>query len=223
MDRIQSPGEPASEHAISTAAPDAAVQGVERLSGATSAGPAARVRALFDAYATQAEHCLVGAGVFPCDAKDLVQQLFTIVSSRLDEIEVGREAGFVIQTALRLAANARRARARSREILGDEDAIEGQADAAPDPAEHAEAMEARAILDRFLSRQPEAARAAFILRELDGLSELEIADRLGTPRGTVASRIRRTRLAFERMIRQVSAGFAPRPTGYTGSRASRSN
>jgi RNA polymerase sigma factor (sigma-70 family) len=43
-------------------------------------------------------------------------------------------------------------------------------------------------LDLALLRLPESQRAVFVLSEYDGMTYIEIADTLGCPRGTVASR-----------------------------------
>lgn len=56
------------------------------------------------------------------------------------------------------------------------------------------AVDVRAVLDRL----PPDQRAVLVLRDLDGLSEAEVAVLLSLPVGTVKSRLHRARAAFAR-------------------------
>jgi RNA polymerase sigma-70 factor (ECF subfamily) len=68
----------------------------------------------------------------------------------------------------------------------------------PDDAlEHQQSLE---ILDEILAGIPAERRIVFILFEIEELGLQEIADRLGIPRGTVASRLRKAREEFERAV-----------------------
>ena len=51
-------------------------------------------------------------------------------------------------------------------------------------------------------------RVSFVLYELEGLSSPEIATLLGIPLGTVASRLRRAREAFELGVSELKAQLA---------------
>ena len=55
----------------------------------------------------------------------------------------------------------------------------------------------RQMLDRVLDELSDDLRVSFVLYELEGMSSPEIAALLGIPVGTVASRLRRGREAFE--------------------------
>jgi len=63
-----------------------------------------------------------------------------------------------------------------------------------DPVDVASALDVRTVL---ASLAPEH-RAVLVLRDIDGLSEREVAGVLGVPEGTVKSRLHRARAAFAR-------------------------
>jgi len=62
--------------------------------------------------------------------------------------------------------------------------------------------EVRAIMESAIEELPADQRQAFLLRELDGLSYKEIADRFDCPVGTIRSRIYRARGAVNKSIEQ---------------------
>jgi RNA polymerase sigma factor (sigma-70 family) len=61
------------------------------------------------------------------------------------------------------------------------------------PAEDAAWHELRTLLDEELNRLPEKYRRAFVLCDLEGLTNEQAARRLGCPKGTVLSRLSRAR------------------------------
>jgi RNA polymerase sigma-70 factor (ECF subfamily) len=60
----------------------------------------------------------------------------------------------------------------------------------PDPADEANMAEEVRHLHRALAQIPEAQRKVLLLAYFDGLSQSEIADRVGAPLGTVKSHAR---------------------------------
>jgi RNA polymerase sigma-70 factor (ECF subfamily) len=166
--------------------------------------PEVRFRALVDGSFDFIWRSLRGLGV-PADAvDDAAQQVFLVAAQKLDEIEPGRERAFLYGTALGVAANARRALARRREVL-DEDAVSAQIDAAPNGETLVELGERRALLDRILASMADDLREVFVLFVLEGLTAPEIAELLGVPAGTVASRLRRAREAFHALTKRFEA------------------
>jgi RNA polymerase sigma-70 factor (ECF subfamily) len=132
-------------------------------------------------------------GVPPGDAEDAVQQVFMVVSRKMNDIEIGSERAFVAATAVRVAADARRAARRKPLVLLPE--IDEVHDTeAPD--ELAESLRARRLLDALIDEMPEETRDVFVLFEIEQLSLTEIARELAIPRGTVASRLARARSWF---------------------------
>ncbi|WP_437509358.1 RNA polymerase sigma factor [Sorangium sp. So ce1099] len=163
-----------------------------------------RYRALVDAHFDFIWRSLRGLGVPAGSADDAAQHVFLIAYQKLDEIAPGRERSFLFGTALGVAANARRAGARRRELC-DDDAMAAAADGAPDPEQLMEMKQARELLDEVLDAMEDDLRVAFVLFELEGVPTEEISAMLGIAKGTVASRLRRAREEFRAIARRVQA------------------
>jgi RNA polymerase sigma-70 factor (ECF subfamily) len=174
-----------------------------------SKAEAARFRAMVDSSYDFIWRSLRGLGVPAASIDDAAQQVFWTASQKLGSIAVGSERSFLFATARGIASNARRSQHRSRELLDDE-AIASHVDRAPDPEQVAATREARRLLDRILDGLPEDLRAVFLLYELEGQTMAEIASLLGTPMGTVASRLRRAREEFQNAARRYQAGSGSR-------------
>jgi len=141
----------------------------------------------------------------PADAcDDAAQHVYLVTAGRLAEIRPGAERAFLVSTAVRVAANARRARAARPEVT-DAEAIEAHADAAPPADELLEERRMRQLLDEVLDALPDELRTVFVLFELEELGTHEIAEALGIPRGTAASRLRRARDAFQEAAKRLRA------------------
>jgi RNA polymerase sigma-70 factor, ECF subfamily len=138
-------------------------------------------------------------GVWEADLPDTAQQVFLIANRKLGAIRPGSERAFLFQTALRVAANARRMRLRRREVLAE--AEFDHVDSGPGPEDYADQRRRRALLDEVLDALPIDARAVFVLSELEGVPMSQIAVLIGIPTGTVASRLRRAREQFDKQVR----------------------
>ena len=141
----------------------------------------------------------------PADlADDATQRVFLVVSRKLTSIEPGCERAFLFNTAVRVASSEKRAFARRREVLrgGDDDDIR---DAAPGADELLDQRRARALLDDLLGMLDLDTRAVFVLFELEGMTTAEIASCLAIPAGTAASRLRRGREEFQKVLRRHGA------------------
>ncbi|WP_437989721.1 RNA polymerase sigma factor [Sorangium sp. So ce145] len=165
---------------------------------------AERYRALVDAHFDFIWRSLRGLGVPAGSADDAAQHVFLIAYQKLAEIAPDRERSFLFGTALGVAANARRAGARRRELC-DDGAMAAAADDAPNPEQLIEMKQARALLDDVLDAMEEDLRVVFVLFELEGVPTEEIAAMLGLAKGTVASRLRRAREDFRAIARRVQA------------------
>jgi RNA polymerase sigma-70 factor, ECF subfamily len=171
-----------------------------RLSGASEA----RFRAMVDTQFDFIWRSLRGLGVPAAGADDAAQQVFLVAAQKLDVIAVGSERSFLFSTARGIAANVRRARIRSREVL-DDGALEEPPDVSPDPEQLAARQQARALLEKILDGLSEDLRTVFVLFELEGMTTVQMAELLRVPMGTIASRLRRAREEFQAAAKRFHA------------------
>jgi RNA polymerase sigma-70 factor (ECF subfamily) len=141
-------------------------------------------------------------GLSATDADDASQQVFMIAARQLAQIPPGKERAFLYGTARRIAANTRRDRRRRHEAPG-ELADELEAFGAQ-PDERIELERAAALLDDLLEQLPEELRRVLVLAELEEASVPAIAELEAIPVGTAASRLRRARAAFEKLLARVA-------------------
>ncbi|MEA2699992.1 MAG: polymerase sigma-70 factor, subfamily [Myxococcales bacterium] len=126
--------------------------------------------------------------------EDITQQAFQICAMRIADIELGKEKAFLVQTAIRLTANARREQLRGREVTTDD--LGHVADEAPSPEDVSDKRRALRVLDTILAAMDLDVRAVFLLYEVEEMTMAEIAVVLDIPLGTVASRLRSAREDF---------------------------
>lgn len=168
----------------------------------------ARLRAMLAEHYDFVWRLLRRLGLPSDHAEDAAQKVFFVASGRLDEIKTGSERSFLFGTALRVASEARRDASSRREDLRAEPPE--TADPAPLADELIDRSRARALLDDILDGMEEDLRVVFVLFELEGLKTGEVADLLGIPVGTVASRLRRSRETFQTMVTRLRARGAMR-------------
>jgi RNA polymerase sigma-70 factor (ECF subfamily) len=153
-----------------------------------------RLRWLVEAHFDAVWGALRRLGVPEGAVDDGVQKVFLVASRRLDEIRDGGERRYLLGVALRVASDMRRALRRRREVPMDASVEALHVVGAPDhPDELLESKQALAELAACLDAMPGRLREAFVLFELEELSAPEVAQILGVPLGTVASRVRRAR------------------------------
>jgi RNA polymerase sigma-70 factor, ECF subfamily len=154
-------------------------------------------RALGDHFAS-VWRSLRRLGVSESLADDAAQQVFVAFAQRIDVIEPGREHPYLMGIAVRVAANFRRQRARSRE--DPVELLDESPSSARDPESLLLEQQRRQRLDEALATLPDVQRQVFVLYEIEGFSMPEIARALEIPLGTAASRLRRAREAFETWV-----------------------
>ncbi len=172
------------------------------------AEPERRIAAMVANHHGQVWRSLRRLGVSECDADDASQQVFMVAHRRLADIAPESEQSFLLQTALRVAAQFRRSRRRRRE--DDDKDLPVLADTAASPEELADRRRARAMLDRALEAMPMDLRKVFVLFDLEELTTAEVASVLHVPKGTVASRLRRAREVFRETVARMSTPRSPR-------------
>jgi RNA polymerase sigma-70 factor (ECF subfamily) len=166
------------------------------------------LRALFDEHFGFIWRQLRRLGLSDDAADDAAQQVFIVGSRKLDEIVRGRERSFLFGTAMRVASDARRAKARRSEVTAG-DTVE-PANQAPGADELLDQERARAALDEILAGMEIDLRAVFVLFELEEMTMAAIAGLLELPPGTVASRLRRARAEFRASIKRRKSAGEPR-------------
>jgi RNA polymerase sigma-70 factor (ECF subfamily) len=144
----------------------------------------------------------VGVGEDRVD--DAAQEVFIIASRKLGQIQPGCERSYLLNSAIRVAANYRRA-LRTRREVADDVALDEQRDPAPAADQLLHRKRLRQVLDQVLEGWPAELRTAFVLFELEGLSVPEIAELTETKSGTVASRLRRGRELFLTAVKRLKA------------------
>lgn len=169
-----------------------------------------RLRTAFEAHYDQIWRLLRRLGVADSAADDATQQVFLIFAERLSDVRAGSERAFLYGTALRTASSLRRI--TKRELLSEHADLE--ASPLPSTDELADQRRARRTLDAILHEMDADLRTVFVLYELQQFTSVEIANTLGIPTGTAASRLRRARQQFrdlvnERMARKNPQGEAP--------------
>jgi RNA polymerase sigma factor (sigma-70 family) len=90
---------------------------------------------------------------------------------------------------------------------------QGGAPAAPDPGSVADRRWLQSVVRTVVSELPEVERSVVLLAYSGGLSQSEIADRLGAPIGTVKSRTRRAFARLRSSLAEVP-GFVEETMGW---------
>src|SRR5262245_7606047 len=138
------------------------------------------------------------------DAEDAFQATFLILVRKARTIrDPDRVGPWLFGVAWRIANKLRAARRPGSTLPDDFPA-----------ADHAQTSEWPVELDDAIARLPEKYRAPVILCHLQGLTPTEVADRLGCPPATVATRLFRARAKLRRRL--VAAGLVVPPVLVTG-------
>ncbi|MGA2447491.1 MAG: RNA polymerase sigma factor [Polyangiaceae bacterium] len=135
-------------------------------------------------------------------ADDAAQSVFLVALEALPRIENGKERAFLFSTAVRVAYALRRK--QSREVLSE--ALDAGQAPLPSPDHLTDQKRAREMLDAVVGRLGADVRAVFLLAEFEQFKVPEIADVLGIPLGTAASRLRRGREQFHAEVERVFGG-----------------
>src|SRR6266568_8499481 len=146
------------------------------------------------------------------DAEDLIQETFVKAYVKFHQFSPGTNLKAWLYTILvrTFYSTCRRRDRRVGEVLAAEIDGSDARDALTEPPRSAEAEALDKIggsgIMRALADLPESFRQAIYLADIEGYRYSEIAELMGTPLGTVMSRIHRGRA----MLRQKLRGYAPR-------------
>jgi RNA polymerase sigma-70 factor (ECF subfamily) len=153
------------------------------------------------------------------EAEDLTQDIFMKVFRSLDKFN--RDADFstwLSSVARNYCIDHYRANKREREVVVEDLVAFDLAPASSgNPHRALEDRDRRSFLRRGLDLLPDKLREAVILRDLQGLSYQEMAERLRLPEGTVKSRINRGREELSRLLLKAQqASRSGRPSSSPG-------
>jgi RNA polymerase sigma-70 factor (ECF subfamily) len=133
---------------------------------------------------------------------DAAQNVFLVALEAFPRIAEGSERAFLFATAVRVAYATRRKFAR--EVMSE--ALDAGHSSMPAPDQLTDQKRAREILDAMVDRLSADVRPVFVLAEVEQFKVPEIADLLGIPIGTAASRLRRGRDQFRAEVARAFGG-----------------
>jgi RNA polymerase sigma-70 factor, ECF subfamily len=141
--------------------------------------------------------------------EDVTQDTFDIVSRQLAQFE-GRSSlrTWLFSIAQRVASNYRRMARRKLRWL--EPLTDNAASAEPTPHAHAEAVEAAAIVERFVEGLDAEWRSVFVLAVLEGMPGSEVAEGLGISVNAVYTRVHALRESLRRAFDQQATRRPPK-------------
>lgn len=178
----------------------------ELLVRAIAAGDEAAFSTIYDRYAGLVYSTCLRILADPQLAQDATQEIFVRLWRRPEAFvpERGRFLSWLMSVARNRAVDDLRARGRRqhRESPGDEDTLVALPDrAAVDPLHAAQVAEQQRRVRAALAELPPGQRTALELAYFGGLTQQEIAARLGEPLGTIKTRIR---LAMQKLRQSLA-------------------
>ncbi|HEX7316480.1 MAG TPA: sigma-70 family RNA polymerase sigma factor [Pyrinomonadaceae bacterium] len=140
------------------------------------------------------------------EAEDVLQEVFVHVWQRAADFDETRGRVFTWLATIARSRAVDRMRAKgTRSRLEGEASLERQGDVA-DAVDDAIKTEQREVLLDALDTIPEGQRDALLLAYFEGLSQSEIAERTGTPLGTVKTRTREGLRKLRDLLRKKMKG-----------------
>jgi len=138
------------------------------------------------------------------EAEDILQNLFVrlLQSERIVDLERNPK-GYLYRAAVNMAVDLNRR--EGRRISGDE--IDQLESAVPTPEREYRSSEIHAWFRLSLSKLSAKAAEMFVLKHLEGYENHEIAEMLGTTRGTVAVTLFRSRAFLEKSMRRFLGAY----------------
>jgi RNA polymerase sigma-70 factor (ECF subfamily) len=131
-------------------------------------------------------------------ADDLLQEAFMRIHRRLDSLEnVDRLVVWVYQIARHVIADHYRRTSKGEVALGETDVANR-----PDDRSRAVSCSSTKWLDELVDQLPARYQQAIRLAEIEGLSQQEVADRLGLSLSGAKSRIQRGRATLRGQLQQ---------------------
>ncbi|HSB80758.1 MAG TPA: sigma-70 family RNA polymerase sigma factor [Candidatus Methylomirabilis sp.] len=189
-------------------------------------GDTAALETLMDRYAPRIYRLAHGITRNAADTEEVVQDVFLTLFRKIHTFEERAALGsWLYRVATNAALIKRRGRRTDREVplesplpaflpdghrAGDPAYV--NADWSQTPEGELLSQETRTILSRAIDGLPEQYRTVLVLRDIEGLSNEEVAEAVGDTVAAVKSRLHRARMALREML-----------TRYFGSRSSTEN
>jgi RNA polymerase sigma-70 factor (ECF subfamily) len=161
----------------------------------------ARLRAAVGNHLGLVWRVLRRTGLTPADAEDASQDVFWVLAQRFEDVPERAQRSFLVSTALRVASDRKQSKWHRSVSAGLD--LEARASDAPLPDEAVDIRRAGALLDEALATLEEFESSVFVLAELEQMTRAEVAEVLGIPEGTVASRLKRARESLETAVRRL--------------------
>ena len=140
------------------------------------------------------------------EAEDVLQETFLQVWRRANDFDESRGRAFTwLVTIARSRALDRLRSHGSRARIAAEAAAENR-DSVGDATEETLRSEEAVVVHRALVELPEEQRRALLLAYFEGLTQTEIATRLGIPLGTVKTRVRSGMIRLRELLRDQFQG-----------------
>lgn len=191
------------------------------LVGRLRAGDGTALEILMEQYATKVYRLAYGITRNAADAEEVVQDAFLTLFQKIHTFEERAALGtWLYRVATNAALMKRRGQRGDREVslesrlpkfldngrrAGDQTLL--TADWSQNPEANLLSRETQAIVNQAIDALPEQYRAVLLLRDIEGLSNEEVAEALGESVAAIKSRVHRGRMAFrEELTRQ----FGPR-------------
>lgn len=142
----------------------------------------------------------------PPDREELVAETFEACARTLGQFRgEGSFRGYLFGVAYNVLRHYVRAKTRRPDLDPDVDTL---ANVLPSPSQHFARRREQRLLLGALRALPLATQIVLELNWFEGLGRHEIADLLGEPAGTVASRLRRGRVQLEEALRELASSPA---------------
>lgn len=187
------------------------------------AGDGTALETLMEQYGSRIYRLAYGITRNRADAEEVVQDAFLALFSKIDTFEERASLGtWLYRVTTNAALMKRRGKRTEHEVslesmlpqfladghrAGDQSLL--MADWSQNPEADLRSQETRAIVNRAIDALPEQYRAVLVLRDIEGLSNEEVAEALGESVPAVKSRVHRGRMAFREELTRL---FGPRPT-----------
>ena len=193
------------------------------LIGRLRAGDQTALESLMEQYASRVYRLAYGITRNAGDAEEVVQDTFLTLFQKIHTFEQRAALGsWLYRVATNAALMKRRGQRGDREVslesqlpkfldngrrAGDQSLL--MADWSQNPEANLLSRETQMIVNQAIDALPEQYRAVLLLRDIEGLSNEEVAEALGESVAAIKSRVHRGRMAFrEELTRQ----FGPRPS-----------